>query len=279
MSGNLSDHMLGRRRVLALGGGAAGGAVLAGASLAGASTTAATDWVRLPVVSANIGRKNLGARKDAIHDVRYCDSGHRPLVGWQEIREGDGDNQEPADIATYFGSAYQKPFLHDDKAYREPLCVPTPWKIVARTRTFVHGGIAGVTPSRWINEVVVRHTSHPTLEFALINTHYIAGAYNGGRKPALRDKWDLHKQKHKARVLAHHQAGRLVIWTADTNNPGFKKATGMAAEKQVFATGIDRINWLPGNGNVQLQLVSKKTVDMRVDGHDAHVAVFRIRLA
>jgi hypothetical protein len=271
--------MLSRRNLLVLGGGAASGAVVAGTSLAEASGTAATDWIRLPVVTANIGRKNPGARKDAIHDVRYCDSGHRPLVGWQEIREGDPDNQEPTYIAASFGSAYQKPFLHDDKSYREPLCVPTPWKIVSRTRTFVHGGIAGVTPSRWINEVVVRHASHPALEFALLNTHYIAGAYNGAEKPALREKWDLHKRKHKARVLAHHQAGRLVIWTADTNNPGFKKATGMAAEKQVFLTGIDRINWLPGNGRVQLQLVTKKTVDMRVDGHDAHVAIFRIRQA
>jgi len=34
-----------------------------------------------------------------------------------------------------------------------------------------------------------------------------------------------------------------------------------------------------GNGAVQLQLRHTKAIDLRVDGHDARVAIFRIRLA
>jgi hypothetical protein len=80
-------------------------------------------------------------------------------------------------------------------------------------------------------------------------------------------------------VLAHHQQGRLVIWTADTNNPDYPTATGWDTEKRAFPGDIDRIDWLPGNGAVQLELLNTRTVDMRVDGHDARVAIFRIRLA
>lgn len=272
--GSSGSGKISRRRVLALGGGLAGGALVAGAP----SASAATDWIRLPVVTANIGRENPGAREDAIHDVRFCDTGNRPLVGWQEIREGDNDNLECSYIEEYFGDAYANPHLWHDGAYRVPLSVPAPWKIVERGNTFVHGGISGITPPRWINEVVVEHADHPGLQFALINTHYIAGAYNGAQNPNLRDEWDLHKQRHKERVLAHHQAGRLVIWTADTNNPNYVKATGWDVERQVFTGGIDRINWMPGDGRVQLDLLGTHSVDMRVDGHDARVAVFRIRL-
>lgn len=263
---------LSRRKALVLGGGAVLGTV------AGAGTaSAATDWIRLPVVTANIGRKNLGAREAAIRDVRNADDLARPLVGWQEIREGDSG--EPAMIDRYFGSIYQNRFLRHDTAFRVPISIPRPWRIVASKATFVHGGIANVTPPRWITEVVVRHETHTALEFAMINTHYIANAYNGDQRTDLRDEWNKHKGIHKDRVLAHHRQGRLVIWTADTNNPNYVKATGWDAEHRVFFNGIDRINWMRGNGAVQLELRNTKTVDMRVDGHDARVAIFRIRLA
>jgi hypothetical protein len=239
--------------------------------------SAATDWIRLPIVTANIGRKHLGARDAAIHAVRHGVGEDRPLVGWQEISEQD--NGEEAMIEKHFGNAYRTAFLRDRKSFRVPISVPRPWQIVNPKHTFAHGGIKGVTPPRWINEVVVRHESNPNLQFVLINTHYLFGAYNGATRPDLRDEYDHHHSVHKQRVLAHHRQGRLVIWTADTNNPHYAKATGRQAEKQVFDKGIDRINWLPGDGSVKLELRHTKSVDMRVDGHDARVAIFRIRPA
>ncbi len=266
-----------RRQALVLGGGALAGVATLGSVAAARSASAATDWIRLPVITANIGRKNLGAREAAIRDVRNGDPGNRPFVGWQEIREGD--DGEPAMISQYFGDAYQNPFLYDASSFRVPISVPQPWKVVNSNPTFVHGGIGGVTPPRWINEVAVEHQSHPGLKFVLINSHYIAGAYNGDQNPNLRDEWDLHKKTHRERVMAHHDRGHLVIWTADTNRPDYDRATGQAAERKAFANGIDRINWLPGDGTVQLDLVTTKAVPMHVDGHDARVAIFRIRLA
>ncbi|MBO0839739.1 MAG: hypothetical protein J2O49_02830 [Sciscionella sp.] len=283
MTGELS-----RRRAFRLGGVVLGGGIAAGVAVgtSNASTetnaaatdpTAATDWIRLPVITANIGRKHLDQRDRAIHDVRYGDAGYLPLVGWQEI--GEGDTGEPAMIAKHFGSRYQNEFLRSDKAPREPMSIPKVWKVISARSTFVHHGIAKVTPSRWINEVVVQHAQHTDLRFAMLNTHYIANAYNGDRRHDLQALWDKHKRIHKERVLAHHQQGRLVIWTADTNRRDYTTATGRAAERQVFHNGIDRINWLPGTDRVRLELHNTKTVDMHVDEHDAHVAIFQIRLA
>jgi hypothetical protein len=267
---------LNRRKALLLGGGVVA-ATVAGTVAGSGSASAATDWIRLPVVTANIGRKHLGAREAAIRAVRHGVAGERPLVGWQEISEGD-TGEEPM-IEKYFGNGYRTAFLRHKTSFREPISVPKPWRIVASKPTRVHGGIKGVTPSRWVNEVVVRHEANASLEFVLINTHYLAGAYVGANRHDLRDEWNHHHDVHKQRVLAHHRRGRLVIWTADTNNPGFTTATGRKAEKRVFGKGIDRIGWLPGNGTVQLELRDTGSVDMRVDSHDARVAIFRIRLA
>jgi hypothetical protein len=269
-------NTISRRQALKLGGGALAGATALGAAGAGPAS-AATDWIRLPIITANIGRKRRQNREAAIRAVRHGDPNHRPFVGWQEIQEGD--KGEPAMIKQYFGGAYQNVFLEQAASHRVPISVPRPWKVRKSKATFVHGFIGpDVSPPRWINEVVVEHEKQPGLEFVLINTHYLHGAYNGQQNPDLRDEWNLHKQKHHNRVMTHHNRGQVVIWTADTNNPGYDTATGLAAEHKAFPGGVDRIDWLPGDGTVQLDLVSTHIVPMDVDNHDARVAVFRIRL-
>lgn len=271
----------GRRAALKIGGVAVLGAAAAaaGATSAGAAPSASA-WIDLTVITANIGRKNLGAREAAIRAVRgYSENrpGYRPLVGWQEISEGD--TGEPAMIAQHFAGLYDNRFLRHDKAFRVPISIPKPWRVVDWKANFAHGGVEDVSPPRWLTEVVVRHESHPTLEFAMINTHYIAGAHNGSNNGALRPLWNKLKGVHKDRVLHHHNAGRPVIWTADTNNPNYGTATGRDIERQAFTHDIDRIDWMPGNGTVALQLRDTRTVPMHVDGHNARVARFRVRVA
>jgi hypothetical protein len=258
-----------RRQALALGGGA-----LAAAATA-TPADAASAWIRLPVVTANIGRNNLAAREPAIRDVRSADPGNRPFVGWQEISEGD--DGEPAIISSYFGDAFHNAFLYDAEAHRVPISVPQPWNVIARLATKVHGQVGDISPPRFINEVVLQHNANPALVFTFINTHYIYGAYNGPQEAYRREYWDMLKQQHRERVMAHNALGRLVIWTADTNNPNYGNATGQPNEQKAFPGDIDRINWLPGNGSVQLNLLSTKVIPMNVDGHNARAAIFRIR--
>ena len=273
----MSDNTFSRRQALMLGGGALAGAATLGSVAGARSAQAASDWVRLPIVTANIGRKNLGQRDAAITAVRNADGSNRPMVGWQEINEGD--TGEPAMIRNHFGSAYNNAFLNDTQSFRVPISVPAPWRVVNSNKKFVHGVVPDASPPRWINEVAVEHTGIPGLKFVMIGTHYIYNAYNGDQRPALRPYWDLHKKTHRERVMSYHDRGTLVIWTADTNNPNYGNATGQANEHKVFSGGVDRINWLPGNGTVQLDLQNQYEVPMNVDGHNARVAIFRIRLA
>jgi hypothetical protein len=105
-----------RRRALVLGGGAVAGAAAAMTAAGGAG--AATDWKRLVVVTANIGRKHLDQRERAIRDVRHAvktGSGFaKPLVGWQEIGEGDDDGREPRWINEHFGKGFRNIFETDN---------------------------------------------------------------------------------------------------------------------------------------------------------------------
>jgi hypothetical protein len=287
---------LSRRRALALGGGAVLGTagIVAGTAGAGAQgpgnrravagrAGAAGAWRRLVVVTANIGRDRLGERERAIRDVRHAvtvDGGlAEPLVGWQEIGEGDDDGREAAFIRKHFGAAFRNPFVGDGVAHRVPMSVPRAYNIVERRVTRTHEGRSGVTPHRVITEAVLELAADPQLRFVFANTHYVAGAWNGKDDPSeawRREKWQEHFRRHRDDVLGHwHAKGYPVVWTGDVNRTPLPLLK--PGEKRAFSGGIDQIAWLPGSNGTELRLNRTATVPMHVDGHDARVAVMQIR--
>lgn len=52
-----------------------------------------------------------------------------------------------------------------------------------------------------------------------------------------------------------------------------------SAERKAFPSGIDRIDWLPGDGSVKLDLLGTHQIQMNVDDLNAKLAVFRIKPA
>ncbi|MEV0649090.1 hypothetical protein AB0I28_27935 [Phytomonospora sp. NPDC050363] len=269
-----------RRRALAIAGGALLGATGVAATVGEA--TAATAWRRLVVVTANIGRDDLSQRETAIRDVRHAVDGADPLVGWQEIGEGDDDGREPAWINQYFGERYRNAFEYDPAAHRVPISVPREFNIADRRVTPVHGGKEGVSPNRVITEVVLTAADDPALSFVFANTHYVAGAWNGQEDPYedWRDSmWAEHFRKHRDLVIAHWRAkGYPVIWTGDCNRDPMPLLLPNH-EQRAFGAGIDQIAWIPGTNGTELRLNSTKVVPMHVDGHNARVAVMSVRRA
>ncbi|MFD0559911.1 hypothetical protein FB566_0564 [Stackebrandtia endophytica] len=269
-----------RRSALAL----AGGAILGAAGLSG-TASAADGWKRLVVVTANIGRKNLGQRERAIRDVRNAVTidGRltKPLVGWQEIRGGDPDNKELTWIDKHFGTRYRNIYMRADSPARQvPMSIPKSYDILERRTTFCHGGKAKVSPSRYITQVLLARVDDPRLRFVFANTHYVSGAWNGKEDPheAWRDEmWRTHFRKHRDNVLGYWRGrGFPVIWTGDVNrNPMPLLLPNY--EKRAFARGIDQIGWVPGDNGTQIRLNRTKTVPMYVDGHDARVAIMQVR--
>ncbi|KAB8159543.1 hypothetical protein FH609_028560 [Streptomyces sp. 3MP-14] len=277
-----------RRRVLALGGAgaisAAGLLGAAGEASAVGEASAATAWKRLVVVTANVGRANLGQRERAIRDVRDAVTidGARttPLVGWQEIGEGDGDGREPGWIERHFAAGYRNLYLRHSVAERVPISVPPAYRVLQQRVTRVHGGKAGVSPHRVITEAVLERVDTPGLRFVLANTHYVAGAWNGREDPHegwRDDMWGRHFRAHRDDVLGHWRSlGYPVIWTGDVNRTPMPLLLPNH-EKRAFGGGIDQIGWVPGTNGTQLRLRWTKVVPMHVDGHDARVAVLQVR--
>jgi hypothetical protein len=271
-----------RRRALGL----AGGAALAGATgglAATESADAATAWRNLGVVTANIGRDHLSQREAAIVAVRNALSMEgpqdRPLVGWQEIGEGDGDEKEKGWITEHFGPNYTNLHLNDG-GHRVPISAPKVYSVLAQRVTPVHPGKEGVSPNRVISEVLLGAADDPALQFAFVNTHFVAGAYNGQEDPyeAWRDRmWALHFDTLRNTVMEYWRTrGYPVIWTGDTNRDPMPKLYP-ERETRAFGSGIDHIGWIQGTNGVQIQLRNKFTVPMHVDGHDARVAVLQLR--
>ncbi|EST37793.1 hypothetical protein N566_11145 [Streptomycetaceae bacterium MP113-05] len=271
-----------RRRALALGGGAVLGA--AGATTAAGEADAATDWTRLVVVTANIGRTNLGQRERAIRDVRHAvtinGSLAKPLVGWQEIGEGDDDGVEPRLINQHFGGEYRNILEYDEVAHRVPMSIPRAYNIIDRRVTRVHGGKAGVSPHRVITEAVLERADDPKLRFVFANTHYVAGAWNGKEDPYegwRDDMWGRHFRTHRDDVLGHWRSrGFPVIWTGDVNRSPMPLLLPHH-EKRAFGSGIDQIGWVTGSNGTQIRLRRTKIVPMHVDSHDARVAIMQVR--
>jgi hypothetical protein len=273
-----------RRRALVLGG--AGVVAAAGAVTAAAGAGAATGWKRLVVVTANIGRKHLDQRERAIRDVRHAVTVGgkltKPLVGWQEIGEGDDDGREPRWINEHFGKGFRNLFETDKAAHRVPMSIPTEFNVVDRKVTPVHGGKKGVSPNRVITQAVLESAIDPQLSFVFVNTHYVAGAFNGEEDSheAWRDRmWRRHFRSHRDDVLDHwHSRGYPVIWTGDVNRSPMPLLLPQR-EKRAFSRGIDQIAWVPGTNGTEIRLTGTKSVPMHVDGHHARVAVMRIRRA
>jgi hypothetical protein len=258
----------------------------AGAVAAASGAGAATDWKHLVVVTANIGRKHRDQRERAIHDVRRAVriKGRlaKPLVGWQEIGEGDDDGREPRWINEHFGSSYRNIFEFDDGAHRVPMSIPRAYNIRDRRVTVVHGGMAGVSPHRVITQAVLEWADDPKLRFVFANTHYVAGAWNGrkDRHEAWRDDmWRRHFRTHRDDVLHFWRSrGYPVIWTGDVNRSPMPLLLPNY-EKRAFGRGIDQVGWVTGGNGTQIRLLGTRTVNMHVDGHDARAAIMQVRRA
>ncbi|MGC4896099.1 hypothetical protein [Micromonospora sp. DT31] len=275
-------NSISRRQALGL----AGGVALAGAAGAltlPAAASAAGDWRRLPVITANIGRDvPRDVRTRAIRRVRHA-LDRRPLVGWQEIGEGDGDKAERKAIASQFDEGYRNVHMFDE-AFRVPISVPTAYNVDRRKIVKVHGAFPEgpradwITPPRYISEVILSAKNDPELKFAFLNTHFIAKAFNGEVDSFEDDRlrlWREHFRTLRSRINRRLEQGYPVIWTGDTNNPNMEKLHD--DEERAFANGLDQIRWIEGSSGVEIERVTTSEIPLGIDIHEARVAILKLR--
>lgn len=275
----MSTQDITRRQALGLAAGAALGTILGPAAAARAASGPVLD---LSVITANIGRTgNAAAYETSLDRLRngVVLNGEvtRSLVGFQEIGEADPNPAyERQQLERFFNVNFEKPFFAaSGPGSHVPMAVPPAFKVTARRATFTHGGIPNVTPARFITEAVLQSTANPKLRFAFLNTHYIAGAYNGKGRDDLKGYWKKHYGIHRSLVQGYHRSGMPVLWTADTNNPNMPAVHPL--ERAAFRGGIDQIRWIPGTNGTELALRRTQEIDMTIDSHDAPVAIMAIR--
>lgn len=147
-----------------------------------------------------------------------------------------------------------------------PILVPFHLELADALVTPACKGLALFTPNRVINEAVIQ--LGPNLAVAVENTHLPRlpdDVSDEVRQELTNRRTDVRKAL-RTRTRAH-DAG---VWVADTNTrrgwPTIAKG-----EKTVTDAGIDKAKaWvLPGR---KIRITDRRTVNLTIDGHDAHGA-------
>lgn len=204
---------------------------------------------------ANLGR-GVDVAEFKLNMRRVLNAGGRRAVfAFQEIDEADRPEEHEylrwlvRDTHTIFGALTAVPIL-----------VPKHLEVVATRVTHGCDGLAKFTPNRPIVEVTVRLPSG--LEVSGHNFHLpINRPQTAGRRADVR-------RAVRSRVETNRRLGRAGWWTADTNTH-IGWPTMARGERPAIEAGIDKAKaWAPDGREVRV--TDRRTVDLTIDGHDAH---------
>jgi hypothetical protein len=156
--------------------------------------------------------------------------------------------------------------------------VPTTWGILRRSAKKSSDGLAHVTPHR----VIVSARCRPADEPDFPPVMFLNGHYPLARTAVAKQIWRDCQASWTARVKEVHDAsegGFTIITTRDTNHHGPMPRIH-PRERQLLTPGIDRISVIPAEPSsphlVTVRMLERRTLDLTIDGHDAHVVVLRL---
>lgn len=166
--------------------------------------------------TVNVGRGRLTAQRSAFGKARAT-NGARGIVGWQEIGESDGPVNEPATLR----KAFPRPVWRTAAtAVRTPVTWNrVAWECLGVEREKVMRGIDGVSPARYVVIVRLRHRATGRL-LTRINTHTVAGAFNGStdrHESRRREGWDQHWARLCEIVQEEAATGADIVVSGDFN--------------------------------------------------------------
>lgn len=125
------------------------------------------------------------------HNVLHGKGDFRPfagVIGWQEVDSPAARDKLRRSLAGY---------RHFFPKAGPAKSVPISWRadrfeLIASGSLRTHGGEAKVTPSRYINWVILRQPGR-NKRFTVLNTHFISGAWT--KHPERRPRWRKHARK------------------------------------------------------------------------------------
>lgn len=205
---------------------------------------------------ANLGR-GASADEFAANLGRVLRAGgKRAVFAFQEIDEAD--TPEEMDTLHF---ALRKTHKIAGGHTSVPICVPNHLALIESVQSLGCIGLAKFTPHRPINEALVG--IGPNLEVAVLNWHVpIDRPETKGRRTQVR-------RNARARAKRYEHGA----WVSDTNtHRGWPEI--VPDERTVTDAGIDKAKAWAGEGR-HVVVSDRRTVDLTIDGHDAHGARIR----
>ncbi|NOJ91368.1 hypothetical protein D7W82_04210 [Corallococcus sp. CA049B] len=207
----------------------------------------------------------------ATHNTWHGQANMKPLadiIGWQEVDTAEGHSK----LGAMDAYAHFRP--GDDRLdARNSIAIS--WRKNKFEKTgdgsrLTHGGEAGVTPSRFVNWVVLKNLETGA-KLAFINTHYISGAWNG-EHPERQERWRTHNTVVREVVAELRGRGLPVVLVGDFNRALSQDIPGMNHLNTAGVSGvpIDQIYVTVGIGTGPAERLEKYGSD-----HFAYTATVR----
>ncbi|WP_434389908.1 endonuclease/exonuclease/phosphatase family protein [Melittangium boletus] len=173
----------------------------------------------------------------ATHNTLYGQATFKPLadvIGWQEVSTNEGHGK--LDALEYYDH-----FRPGEGRLDARNSIAISWRKNKYEKTgdgsrLTHGGEAGVTPSRFVNWVVLKNKDTGA-KLAFVNTHYISGAWNG-EHPERQERWRTHNTVVREVVADLLSRGLSVVLVGDFNRALSQDIPGM---NHLRTAGVDGV--------------------------------------
>ena len=211
------------------------------------------------IVTANLGR-GVPTRefKANVDRIKNQTPGRHRFFGFQEIDEADVP-EELDYLRKIFGNTHRFVGVNT----RVPILVPHSFKISRRIITPASDGVKGLSPQRHVVQALVHPEEHRAAKLLATNTHF-------GRNIApLAASRESAEHVLRARLRTKH-AGWM---TGDLNSSHYPRLA--PREIRFVSKRLDYIRGYERKG-VSMKLLDSGTINLTIDGHDAHWARVRI---
>lgn len=218
------------------------------------------------VSTANIKNNPPMMQRHVVHDMRTLRTMSNVIM-WQEI----GRARYKDALTHTLGPAWQHAHLDSD--------IPISWKrdayaLVDKGIVRTHKGRALASPARYITWVVLRRT-RDAQHIAIVNTHYVSGAWNAKRKPFKtwrKYQWATHYQHHAHVIASLLARGYSVIGGGDFNrltvNPLHPRLQWITDN----GNGLDHLYYVPAALGVRITVHDRWSTTRLYTDHPAKTA-------
>lgn len=214
------------------------------------------------ILTANFGRGVPASKFEANLDrvIEKTPGVHR-FFQFQEIDEANPGVQELRMIKQKLKGTHK---LVGSKTH-VPIAVPKTFEVLGRSVTVAAEGVDRLSPRRHVVQANVCPVGHKDCKVVATNTHFP------------RDAQELEDARKESDAVLRTRVGKPgkrtkpnPVWlTADLNSQRYDKLA--PNEKRLVTARLDYIRAYPAGG-VTMQLVKTGSIDLTIDGHNAHWA-------